>query len=392
MFKSCVSNLNTEPKIVTSRSLKNRSYIMYYSEGVRYRLYSGANLKIQIFPNKASSIAERNKLLSKLLFEVNKTFEMDYTSEVAGKIEPKKVEKAIITKTVEQAFRDVEHAKMTSPLSYDYKKELKRLVDDFLNFLTMGEKADDIKNLEQQRVEDFLNRHKATSTYYMGRRRMLSIFFAEFIRKKLITDNLSKNAPRLKTKAALHKIYTKEQLTVILQFLRANNEDLYICCLLAYCCMLRPHQEIRLLKRKHFNDSFSLISLSGAENKSGRVRVVSIPEYLQPLIKQRLIAVHDPEINLFTLTQTTYNDYYFNLIWSRLKPVMYKKGILQKDQTIYSFRHTAAVDVYNRTKDIHIIQQLMGHSTMVVTLNYLRGLGELNSQQLKDALPVLNLD
>jgi integrase len=280
---------------------------------------------------------------------------------------------------------------MRSPLSYDYKKELKRLVDDFLKFLTKDEKADDIRNLEQQRVEDFLNQHKATSTYYMGRRRMLSIFFAEFIRKKLITDNLSKNTPRLKTKAALHKIYTKEQLTAILHHLKANNEDLYICCLLAYCCMLRPHQEIRLLRRRHFNDDFSLISLSGAENKSGRVRVVSIPEYLQPLVKQRLLSIHDPEINLFTLTQSTYNDYYFNLIWTRLKPDMFKKGLLQKEQTIYSFRHTAAVDVYNRTKDIHIIQQLLGHSTMIVTLNYLRGLGELNSQQLKDALPVLEL-
>lgn len=365
---------------------------MYYLGGVRYRLYSGASLNIQIYPNKAASITERNKLLSKLLFEINKTFETGYTPEIVDKNEPKKVEKVVVIKSTEQAFRDVEFEKMRSPLSHDYKKELKRLVDDFLKFLTKNEKSDDIRNLEQQRVEDFLNQHKATSTYYMGRRRMLSVFFAEFIRKKLITDNLSKNTPRLKTKAALHKIYTKEQLTAILQFLKANNEDLYICCLLAYCCMLRPHQEIRLLKRKHFNDSFSLISLSGAENKSGRVRVVSIPEYLQPLIKQRLSSVHNPEINLFTLTQSTYNDYYFNLIWSRLKPAMYKQGILQKDQTIYSFRHTAAVDVYNRTKDIHIIQQLMGHSTMIVTLNYLRGLGELNSQQLKDALPVLNLD
>jgi site-specific recombinase XerD len=135
-------------------------------------------------------------------------------------------------------------------LSYDYKKELRRLVDDFLHFLTKDEKADDIKNLQQQRVEDFLNRHRATSTYYMGRRRMLSMFFAEFIRKKLITDNLSKNTPRLKTKAALHKIYPKEQLMAILQFLKVNNDDLYLCCLIAYSCMLRPHQEIRLLKRK----------------------------------------------------------------------------------------------------------------------------------------------
>jgi len=364
---------------------------MYYSEGVRHRMYNGASLNIPIYPNKATTVAERNKLLSKLLFEVNKVFELGYTPEIATKNEPAKVEKAVVTKSTEQAFRDVELEKMSSPLSSDYKKELKRLVDDFLNFLTKDEKVDDIKNLQQQRVEDFLNRHKATSTYYMGRRRMLSIFFAEFIRKKLMTDNLSKNTPRLKTKAALHKIYTKEQLTTILQFLKANNDDLYLCCLLAYSCMLRPHQEIRLLRRRHFNDSFSLISLSGAENKSARVRVVSIPDYLQPLVKKRMLSVSDPETNLFTLNQTTYNDYYFNLIWTRLKPKMFEKRILQKDQTIYSFRHSAAVDVYNRTKDIHILQQLLGHSTMIVTLKYLRGLGELNSQQLKDALPVLEL-
>ena len=364
---------------------------MYYLDGVRYRLYSGASLNIQIYPNKATTVADRNKLLSKLLFEVNKVFEGVHTPEIVTKVELLKAKKAEITITTEQAFRNAEFEKMRSPLSSDYKKELKRVVDDFLKFLTKAEKADDIKNLEQQRVEDFLNQYKATSTYYMGRRRMLSMFFAEFIRKKLIEDNLSKNTPRLKTKAALHKIYPKEQLTAILKYLRANNDDLYLCCLLTYSCMLRPHQEVRLLRRKHFNDDFSLISLSGAENKSARVRVVSIPDYLQPLIKKRLQSVNDPEINLFSLTPSPYNAYYFNLNWTRLKPDMYQKGLLKKEQTIYSFRHTAAVDVYNRTKDIHIIQQLMGHSTMIVTMNYLRGLGELNSQQLKDALPVLEL-
>jgi len=364
---------------------------MYYSDGVRHRLYNGSSLNIPIYPNKAGTVAERNKLLSKLLYEVNKVSELGHAPDTAANVELLKAKKAEITITTEQAFRNAEFEKMRSPLSSDYKKELKRVVDDFLKFLTKAEKADDIKNLEQQRVEDFLNQYKATSTYYMGRRRMLSMFFAEFIRKKLIEDNLSKNTPRLKTKAALHKIYPKEQLTAILKYLRANNDDLYLCCLLTYSCMLRPHQEVRLLRRKHFNDDFSLISLSGAENKSARVRVVSIPDYLQPLIKKRLQSVNDPEINLFSLTPSPYNAYYFNLNWTRLKPDMYQKGLLKKEQTIYSFRHTAAVDVYNRTKDIHIIQQLMGHSTMIVTMNYLRGLGELNSQQLKDALPVLEL-
>lgn len=188
---------------------------MYYSDGVRHRLYNGKSLNIQIYPNKATTVAERNKLLSKLLYEVNKVFECGYSPEIVAKIEPMKLKKLEILKTTEQVFRDVEFEKMRSPLSSNYKKELKRLVDDFLKFLTKEEKSDDIKNLRQQRVESYLNQFKTTSAYYMYRRRMLSVFFSEFTRTKLITDNLSKNTPRLKTKAALHKIYKKEQLTSI---------------------------------------------------------------------------------------------------------------------------------------------------------------------------------
>ena len=381
-----------EPKIVASKNLKNRSYILYYLDGIRYRLYNGNAINVDINPNRANSITERNRLLSKLLFEVYKAFDSCVTSEDTTPQKPKSRPKpAQVLKSVEQAFKEVEADKLLSPLSIVYQRQIKSISDRFLNFLSRIEKAGDIKNLSQERVEAFLNQYKSTSTYYMNSRRLLSVFFSEFVRKKYIDTNLSNAAPRLKTKAKLHKTYTKEQLTNILQYLKTANADLYLCCLLSYSCLLRPHREIRVLKLKHFSDDYSTVALSGSENKSARVRVVGIPDYLQNIIRERLATVTDPDVNIFSLKRNAYNEYYFNLIWTRLRPAMIKKGLLQPEQTIYSFRHSAAVDVYNRTKDVHIVQQLMGHSTMVVTLKYLRGLGELNSNQLKSILPVLDL-
>ena len=63
--------------------------------------------------------------------------------------------------------------------------------------------------------------------------------------------------------------------------------------------------------------------------------------------------------------------------------------MIKPNQTLYSFRHTAAVNVYHKTKDVHILQQLLGHSDMIVTLIYLRGLGELNSDKLREVMPEL---
>ena len=68
---------------------------------------------------------------------------------------------------------------------------------------------------------------------------------------------------------------------------------------------------------------------------------------------------------------------------------MLKLKLVLKNHTLYSFRHTAVVNVYRKTKDLHILQQMLQHSNMIVTLNYLRGLGEVNDEQLKNSMPEL---
>ena len=43
-------------------------------------------------------------------------------------------------------------------------------------------------------------------------------------------------------------------------------------------------------------------------------------------------------------------------------------------QLVYSFRHTGAIEIFKRTGSIHKLQRAMGHSSLNVSLTYLRGL------------------
>ena len=50
------------------------------------------------------------------------------------------------------------------------------------------------------------------------------------------------------------------------------------------------------------------------------------------------------------------------------------KNLPEQDQTIYSFRHSGAIETYKRTGSLNKIQKTMGHSSLAVSLTYLRGL------------------
>ena len=90
------------------------------------------------------------------------------------------------------------------------------------------------------------------------------------------------------------------------------------------------------------------------------------------------------KVNVFTLTEETYNRDYFKTLWSRYKR---QSSLLEKDQTLYSFRHTGAIKVFEKTGSLQKLQQVMGHSVMKVSLTYLRNL-EVKQLDVED-LPEL---
>jgi integrase len=369
----------SEPKIIATKDLKVRAYITFYFNGERIREYNGNRLNLPIHPNRSTTNSERNKVLAKLHFEIKKALEKGWNPLIDDK------PKAILALDILKLVLD---EKLSSSLSWSYKRDLKCTHDNFVKFIQNHHPKIEITQITSQILDLFLVQFDSTGTNFMNKRRILGVIFSSAVNKGYISTNPVLKTQKRKSKATLHKIYTPDQIKKILNYLYEIHPNLHICCLITYGCLLRPHEEVRLLKRNHFNHDLTQITLGGNENKSGRIRTVHVPEYVREILLHREINLLTPEQNILTRTELPFNVSYFSLQWTRAVSKM-EKGMVEQNQTIYSFRHSAAINIYRRTKDIHILQQLLGHSNMIVTLKYLRGLGELNSLQHKEFMPIL---
>ena len=155
---------------------------------------------------------------------------------------------------------------------------------------------------------------------------------------------------------------------------------MYLCCLLTYGCLLRPHREVRELKWKDFSKDLNFISLYGDRNKSGHNRIVPVPYYVKEVLKK-----NEDHLNIFSATEQAFEADYFKTLWGRFKK---RSALLESDQTLYSFRHTGAIEIYKRTGSIEKLKAAMGHSNVIVSLTYLRGLDVAELQE--EDMPKIN--
>jgi integrase len=135
---------------------------------------------------------------------------------------------------------------------------------------------------------------------------------------------------------------------------------------MTYGCLLRPHREIRELTWEDFSEDLTYIHLSGNRNKSGRNRIVPVPSYVRDLLIKG-----ERHHNIFSGKRQPLNQDYFKTLWSRFKR---QSNTLEQGQTLYSFRHSGAIEIFKRTGSITKLQKAMGHSSINVSLTYLRGL------------------
>lgn len=386
---STESSTFTEPIIVTTDNLNHRSFISFTFNDQPQRLYHGKQVGQKINPNRARSLEEKRSLLKKLQFEIHKALDSgSYPYKAASNTkEIETVQQQRDLRAIRLMF-DAIILKLKSKLSKTYKRDLKAVYRQFRDYLTVEEKNGDVTKISIARIELFLFQFGSSGTYYMNKRRNLSVILS--LSGKLIDqpNNIVKQTSWRKQKAKLHLAYDKSQLKPIFAHLKEHYPNLYLCCLLTYGSWLRPHEEVRLLTKADFKKGNTEVHLTGDDNKGGKVRVVYVPEYIQSELTS-ILATLDYNENIFSRTLHPFNESYFNTQWSRAWDKMLELKLVREHQTIYSFRHTAAVELYRRTKDVYLIQKLLGHSSITVTLKYLRSLGELNSDELRAAAPEL---
>ena len=333
----------TYPRI--SKDKSNNYFITFYLNNNRYRLYSSKKIGGNNHPNKHNG-EEQIKMAHVLAAEIYNHFKN------GGKLIEKQNQDLI-------CHKDYLKTALDKKKSSNYSKHYIRLLDRIYSGITQNLGN---KKITSKELNFYLSKYSNPSSFNTVKKHLNALLEAAYAVG--MTPRIEYDKKSRKTKAKLHKPFG--DLKSILREIEGYNFNLYLCCLLTYGCLLRPHREIRLLTWNDFSDDLSFISLSGNQNKSGRNRIVPIPSYIKKLLKPGL-----NEHNIFSKNQNSFNEDYFKSLWTKFRK---QSKLIKPNQTLYSFRHTGAIRLFEKTKDITKLQKAMGHSSIRVSLTYLRGL------------------
>ena len=314
---------------------------IYYAKR-RYRFRTGKSIGL-----KLTSI--KNPELLKSAFELK-------LLEGWKPIKKKKADIELKPTVVNVLNKGIEH-KIAKGCSDRYIKDAKRIVNLWIRF----EYANDLRNIRIDKLNsNHLKKFLIRPNWGPKTQRTIKSTLSPLLCKTELINQVKLHKPLSKLNKPI------ENISALLEEVKKYNNKLYLCCLLTYGCLLRPHREIRELTWGDFTSNLSYIKLSGGRNKSGRNRIVPVPSYIKEILVKG-----ESSNNIFTNSIKPPNPYYFKTLWSR-----FKRGskLIEQDQTLYSFRHSGAIDIFKRTGSITKLQKAMGHSSINVSLTYLRGL------------------
>jgi len=343
----CQNEKFTYPKI--HHRSDDRLEVVLYFKGKRIRLQNGKMFGIDKKPNSfppKERILQAKILASQIYLKLLEGFDP---------LNSHRLKKENYIKTDIDFLELAIQRKIDSGISYHYKKQLIYSLNTLKKEITNEE-------ISTNSVTRTLSRY-TNGTSYNTIRRGLSVLFntANDLGWK---KNPLEGIKARRSKAILNKPI--KDVLVLFQEIKSFNSNLYLCCLLTYGCLLRPHREIRELKWSDFTDDSRYISLSGERNKSSRNRVVPVPKYIRDIL-----IPGDPSKNIFSNNIEPYSQDYFKGVWRRFKS---RSGLLEPNQTLYSLRHIGAINIYKKTGSVEKLRKAMGHSNLYITLTYLRGL------------------
>ena len=335
------------PKVHTDSS--NKVFVSFYIKNKRYRLYKGKRINSLTNPN-SYPIEQRLSIAKVLAAEIysyilNGDVLLSYRS----------------SKLVSGKLLDLDYIKqaLDSKLASDYSVKYKTMLQFSFNCLAQEISS---SKLDVTTLKNILSRY-SSGVSYNTLKRHLNALINEAVSLGMEGNPMTEIKSK-KAKAVLHKPF--DDIATILEDIKLFNKHLHLCCLLTYGCLLRPHREVRELTWGDFSNDLSFITLSGFRNKSGKNRIVPVPSFIKSYLHKK--GLND---NVFTGDQTSRNPDYFKTLWSRYK---IQSKVLKEGQTLYSFRHSGAIEIFKRTGSITKLQKAMGHSSINVSLTYLRGL------------------
>lgn len=192
--------------------------------------------------------------------------------------------------------------------------------------------------------------------------RAIKALFGKMVELGLIDKNPATGIKAKAGEVQRHTLLTAGEIEKIKIYFLQHKPQMWGVCQLVYYCALRPAEVLKLLP-KNLNSGFVHLSAASAKNKKALKR--PLPPNFAGLPAFKSIAS-------------------FYVYFNQMK----KACDLRPAVTLYSFRHTAAVRLYEQTKDIKHVQAFLRHSSVSVTDTYLRNLGVIEETS-GEGLPLI---
>ena len=309
-------------------------------------------------------------------------------------------EKGIIP---EQSFEQKKYT-VREALEYAYLNKLgtwkESTADDyktrknvFLEWCTLN-KIDciDIRDLKDVHVIGFMNNLIAPEklggrgvgkTSQDNYKRCLSGLFSKLVRDKLIVKNLFTEIETSKGKPIKNKPFTGYEVKAIKDYLLKNDLKLYHFIQFIIYAFLREREIIRL-EVKDFNMREKYFHVETKTDPNATVKMIApIHDYLNSINIENLpskgnIFTNTGNVEVWTAKEKSKVDHFGNR-FDKVKEHFNFGG----EYGLYSFRHTAALDLYysflkQGSNEREVIQKLMPitrHATEKALRNYLRDVG-----------------
>lgn len=340
---------------------------------VTYYLFDAKAQKPVRFRDRSMNVykteRERRRYSEKLMAEYKEIMMQGYVVNL---------EKTEAMPSLLDAIKLVQNYKMET-LTGDYARWFKTLGKFMEAYLSKIDKKDIlITEVDKQFCFNFLDYQRTSrgisnKTYnnYMG---VLSAVFGHFVDSGVLDKNPAEKMRLLWVRhGGRHRAYTQEQKAAILAALKAKGlHSSYLFVQFCYYTMARPYKEVRRLQiRDILADT---IRISAQNSKTRLHRFCRIFKPLEAEIKAYNLRAYPPEYYSFGVDGPDVKHAGINYFYNKIMAVLTELGLEGNDYTIYSFKHSAAIALWEQTKDIRIVQAQCGHTRITQTETYLRDL------------------
>ena len=223
---------------------------------------------------------------------------------------------------------------------------------------------------------DWLSSHKRHSNRTVNNVRGTTTNFFNFLKKRELIKfgKVMSETEALPTRSQKHKAFSPLQIQQIKELaIPHRNEQLWLFLNFCYYTLARPREEIRLLKIGDIKEKTIEFQVQNA--KGNLTESVIIPSALEKLIQEYGLRDCNPDFYIFTSdfvpgeTPSGQNRFYLDH-----DAILTELNMLG-NYSLYSWKHTGAIALYKKTKDIKLVQQQCRHKHITTTDKYLRDLG-----------------